>query len=148
MRQVDRDELVYTLFYGLRCWRVSVRRRVFAPLVKRHPSARNIACDGVAARLRHFTILSPHKPEAPLSEEALSALFVGALDTAPGAIACLWLSGVREREREGHAALAHHLADALGPYEILCDTSLGTRDVAVTFPAPLLAPHALRDRWP
>ena len=149
MRQVDIDELTYQIFSGLRSWTPSVRTRVFAPPYKRHPSTRTLAADRICEKLTVWEFIDPDDRHRQLSLREIATRFVSAVDTFPGAIPALWLSGQPVRQREAHAAASILLAAALNPLEILSPTSLdhhGTRMVWFTMPA---APdYAFGPRWP
>ena len=149
MRQVDLDELTYQIFSGLRCWTVSTRRRIFAPIAKREDVDVTIACEALAEKLRIWSFIDSIRPDAPLSLKEVSAVFEAEALRFPGAIADLWMSGIRDREREAQSAAAILLAGALGRLEILSPTTLvhhGAR--MVRFSLREAPEYAFLPRWP
>jgi hypothetical protein len=149
VRQVDLDELTYQIFSGLRSWTPSVRARVFAPAHKQRPFTRSCATDTICRKLSLWDFIDPADPGHPLSLKQVSAIFEAAVDTFPGAIARLWLSGHHDREREAHSAAAILLAKSLQSLEILSPTSLdqhGTR--MVWFTMPVAPDYAFGPSWP
>ena len=149
MRQVDQDELTYQIFSGLRRWTPSVRKRVFAPPHKRHPFAWGAAADGICGSLRTWDFIDPADPQTPLSLDQISNLFEAAIADFPGAVARLWLSGQRDREREAHAATAIFLAQSLDHLEVLSDTEIVHLGVQRLYFPQIEAPaHAFAAHWP
>lgn len=149
MRQVDLDELTYQIFSGLRCWTVSTRRRIFAPIAKREDIDVTIACEALAEKLPIWSFIDLVRPNASLSLKEVSAVFEAEVLRFPGAIADLWLSGIREREREAQSGAAILLAGALGHLEILSPTSLVYHGLRMVWFRLREAPeYAFLPRWP
>jgi len=149
MRQVDDDELTYQIFSGLRRWTWSVRKRVFAPLHQRRDVSINIAADMVCESLRIWTFVDPAFPHECIALKQISGRFAEATSAFPGAIACLWLSNVQDRQKEAQAAAALLLAASIADLEVLSETSILHLGIQpVRFPKIEAPDLAFQPSWP
>ena len=149
LRQVDRDELTYQVFAGLRSWTWATRKRVFAPVASRRDVDIEIALDGLRRSLSTWQFIDTATPAVTVPVADVAAGLIPVIKSFPGAIPALWLSGQREREREAQAAAAVLLAEALGRFEILSGAPLlqhGFR--TLLFRCPEAPAYAFAHRWP
>lgn len=143
MREVDRAELTYVIYSGLRTWSFTMRKQVFDRRDPRLEARRRAACEKIAIRLGYIDVFDDAGRQ--LGREQLTSIFVAAVDAFPGAIVKLWTSRVRDREREAQGAAANLLADAIAGYHVVTDSPAGD---TVTYPTIVTVPHAMMDAWP
>jgi len=110
---------------------------------------RQIAADKACEKLRMWTFIDPAVPGEIVPLERVSTMLSDTIPGFPGAIAALWLSGVRDREKEAHAAAAMLFAEALSGLEVLSETSILHFDAQrVIFPELNAPAYAFGPAWP
>jgi hypothetical protein len=148
MRQVDHDELTYTIYTGMRPWSVTRARQIFGGYRERMEIDRQIACGVIVARLhQHMSVWDLTARFEHVGKDRITDILGQAMSAFPGAIGKLWLSGVVARKDDAQRTAANLFADALAPFEILSETSIDEL-LRVKFPPILPAAHALRASWP
>ncbi len=147
MRQVNRDELVWRLFSAMRHWSRGYLLGMF-----RHPGADcTLGAGRVVEELRYVGFYEGG-PE-PIGAKELRAVIATAIGGFPGGLRAMWLSNVADRRKEARATAANLLADTLERFDVLAEDDRSTRNQGdlgqiLTFPAIVVAPHALRASWP
>jgi hypothetical protein len=148
MRQVDRDELTYTIYTGMRPWSVSLAKRLFGGHSERLEMDRRIACGAIVARMHQYMVVWDLAAGFErVDRDCVAGVLGQALVAFPGAIGKLWLSGVAARKDEAQKTAANLFVDALAPFEILAETKVDDH-LRVKFPAVLPVAYALRASWP
>ena len=149
LRQVDRDELTYQVFAGLRSWNWATRKRVFAPASARRDVDIDIALGGLRRSLSTWQFIDAATPVLPMPVAHVVAGLIPVIKAFPGAIPALWMSGQHEREREAQAAAAILLTEALDPFEILSSVPLQQQGIrTLFFRCPEAPAYAFAPRWP
>ncbi|NLS28139.1 hypothetical protein S2M10_31480 [Sphingomonas sp. S2M10] len=148
MRQVDRDELTYQIYSGMRHWR---RADIKAMFQARRPQ---LAAEVLARELGRLSIFDVAAAR-DLDRTELQLVVIAAIEAFPGALRSMWLSSVPDRWRDARATAANLVADALDRFKVLRTVTSagdgpvhGERPEGLHFPDVQVAEAAMRPAWP